>query len=74
MTPADYEARRRLTLLSLSRATGVILMLLGMWAWHGNVIRSGGWPELGIPLFVCGLIASFIVPHVLMRRWRSPRP
>jgi hypothetical protein len=74
MTPADREARRRFTLLSATRAIGAAAMLIGLWAWQGHVIRSGGWPELGIPLFLGGMVASFIVPIVLVRRWRTPRP
>jgi hypothetical protein len=39
---------------------------------QGNVLRAGGWPSLGIGLFVIGAIEALLVPKLLARRWRSP--
>ena len=74
MTREDEErlARTRFTLLSAARASGAILMLLGLWIWHGDVIREGGYLALGAPLFVLGFVESLILPQVLTRKWRSP--
>ena len=68
----DRIARSRLATLSAARAAGVGMMLLGMWIWWGDAIRSGGYPPLGLPLFVAGFAVSLILPQYLARRWRTP--
>jgi hypothetical protein len=74
MTPQDRErlARTRYAILSALRASGALVMILGLWIWYGNVLRGGGWPAIGGPLFGLGFVASLIVPRVLARRWRTP--
>lgn len=68
----DRLARSRFVLLSAMRAAGVVLMLVGMWIWFGNLVREGGYTLLGFPLFVFGFAESLIVPQILARLWRSP--
>jgi hypothetical protein len=74
MTREEEERleRTRFTLLSAARASGALLMLLGLWIWHGDVIREGGYLLVGAPLFVAGFVESLILPQVLARKWRSP--
>jgi hypothetical protein len=69
----DRLERTRFVLLSAARASGAILMLIGLWIWHGDIIRDGGFPLLGGPLFVLGFAESLILPQILARKWRSPR-
>jgi len=74
MTPAERDrlAATRFTILSAMRASGVVLMLLGLWIWHGDLLRAGGWPAVGMPLFAVGFVESLLLPALLARRWRSP--
>lgn len=74
MTPeqSDRLAKIRFGILSMLRASGAILMLLGLWVWHGDILRDGGWPLVGLPLFVVGLVESLIMPQILVRSWRTP--
>ncbi|HWW65483.1 MAG TPA: hypothetical protein VNZ43_12030 [Sphingomonadaceae bacterium] len=74
MTPEERNrlATVRFTILSALRASGVVLMLIGMWIWHGDIVRTGGWPALGLPIFVVGFAESLLLPRILARRWRSP--
>ncbi|MDB5663030.1 MAG: hypothetical protein JWN59_1368 [Sphingomonas bacterium] len=76
MTPDEQDrlARARFAMLSAMRAGGVVTMLLGMWIWWGDVIRTGGYPLVGLPLFVISFFNSLILPQIFARRWRSPRP
>ncbi len=67
-------ARSRYVALTVARAAGTIVMLLGLWIWLGDILRQGGWPVVGIPLFVVGFCESLVLPRLLTRRWRSPRP
>jgi len=48
-------------------------MLVGLWIWHGDIVREGGFIALGGPLFVLGFVESLILPQILARKWRSPR-
>jgi hypothetical protein len=68
----DRLARSRFAALSAMRAGGVVLMVLGMWIWWGDVLREGGYTRIGFPLFVIGFTGSLIVPQILLRRWRTP--
>lgn len=74
MTPEENErlTRSRFAMLAALRASGVLLMLLGLWIWHGDILRAGGWPVLGIPLFVAGFVESLLLPKLFAGKWRSP--
>ncbi len=75
MTRDDEEqlARTRFAVLSAARASGAVLMLIGLWIWHGDIVRQGGFIEIGGPLFILGFVESLILPQILARKWRSPR-
>ena len=74
VTPQDREnlARTRFTILSAMRASGALLVILGLWIGYGDILRPDGWPMLGVPLFLLGVAESLIVPRILARRWRTP--
>ena len=74
MTQDEQErlARSRFAMLSAMRAGGVVMMVLGMWIWWGDVVREGGYPPVGFTLFVLGFVDSLILPQVFVRRWRTP--
>lgn len=74
MTPDEEErrARSRYMLISACHLGGTVIALFGLVIWQGNLLRPGGWPALGIGLFVIGAIEALLVPKLLARRWRSP--
>jgi hypothetical protein len=77
MTPEQDEklALTRFTIISAARASGVVLMLFGMWIWYGDLLDTGGNPLVGLPLFLLGMAESLLLPRYLIRRWRTqPRP
>ena len=69
---ADRIARDRFFALSAARFACVGLVFLGMAVWLGDLARPGGWPAVGVPLFLAGVAGTFVVPRALARRWRSP--
>lgn len=75
MTSEDRERleRTRFAVLSAARASGAVLMLVGLWIWHGDIVRDGGSIALGGPIFILGFVESLILPQILARKWRSPR-
>jgi hypothetical protein len=75
MTREEKERleRTRFAVLSAARASGAVLMLIGLWIWHGDIVRDGGFVALGGPIFILGFVESLILPQILARKWRSPR-
>lgn len=68
----DKVARNRFILLNLVRIGGTAIVLFGLVAWQGDVVRAGGAPLIGIPLVAIGLVASFLAPQWMLRAWRTP--
>jgi hypothetical protein len=64
--------KRRFLVLMLARLAGTVLALLGLVVTFGDVVRPGGFPAIGIPLILAGLVDLAVVPMVLRRRWRQP--
>jgi hypothetical protein len=73
MTPEDREflAKSRWQTMQLLRFTGIIVMIIGMWIWAGDILRIGGWPMLGIPIFALGIFEALVLPVILAKRWKS---
>ena len=64
--------KRRFFALMLVRLVGTLFALGGLVIAYGDVVRSGGFPALGIPLVVAGVIVLAVGPILLRRRWRQP--
>jgi len=69
----DRIARGRFAVMTGIRLVGIVMMLGGMLIWHTDLLREGGWPLVGIPLFAVGLVDSLLLPRVLAARWRTPK-
>lgn len=63
--------RNRFILIQLSRIGGTIVALLGVLLWQSDVLVQGG-HIAGFPIALAGLVASFLAPQWLVRRWRTP--
>ncbi len=74
MTPEDREflAKSRWQMMQWLRFTGIIVMIIGMWIWAGDILRIGGWPMLGAPIFALGIVEALVLPVILAKRWKSP--
>ena len=74
MSPEDQDrlSHTRFAILSAARASGVVLMLFGMWIWFGDLLDRGGNTLVGLPLFGLGFAESLILPKYLARQWRTP--
>ena len=72
MTPQEQEnrARSRFILLTVLRASGVALMLMGMGIMATRMIEPADF--LGGLIFIAGMIDSLVVPPILARKWRTP--
>jgi hypothetical protein len=63
--------RNRFILLNLTRIGGTVLVLIGLLAWHGDLLVEGGTILIGLPLCLIGLAISLFGPRTLARRWRE---
>ncbi|MDQ3139256.1 MAG: hypothetical protein M3Q15_00825 [Pseudomonadota bacterium] len=72
MTPVnDATWRNRFILMNVSRIAATVLVLFGLLLWQSDRIVEGG-SILGLPIVLFGLVASFLAPKWLARRWRTP--
>ena len=69
----DDEARwrRRLLIYSLVRLGGVAIFFLGLAIIYTNLLRQGGWPQVGAELAILGVIDAFFAPRLLKRAWNE---
>jgi len=69
----DDEARwrRRLLIYSLVRLGGVAIFFLGLAIIYTNLLRQGGWPQLGAVVAILGVIDAFFAPRLLKRAWNE---
>jgi len=68
---SDNVARNRWLAINAARLAGIALTVLGIMVLSGEaeLPHVVGWIALGI-----GLPGALVVPALLVRRWRSPRP
>jgi hypothetical protein len=61
--------KRRFLLFSAARLTGVAIMGLGFAVAFSDLVRDGGFRQLGGLLIALGTIELVIVPLLLKRAW-----
>jgi hypothetical protein len=69
MSMDDAEARRRLLLYSLVRIVGLGIFFLGIAIIYTNLVRPGGWPQVGAIIAIVGVIDATFLPRLLKRSW-----
>lgn len=65
----DDTARKRLLLYSLVRLGGLAIFFLGIAIFYTNIVRRGGWPQLGAIIAIFGAVDALLAPHLLKRAW-----
>ena len=69
MSDDDDKFRRRLLVYTLVRAGGVAIFLLGVAIVFTDLLREGGWPQVGAIVAIMGAIDSLFAPRLLKRAW-----
>ena len=71
--PADDAlARKRWTIIQVTRFAGFALVLIGILMVRGVIaLDEGSGRLLGYAFIVIGLTDGFVVPQVLARKWRT---
>ena len=65
----DETARRRLLIYSLIRFGGLAIFFFGIAIIYTNLLRPGGWPQIGAIIAILGVIDSVLAPRLLKRAW-----
>lgn len=65
----DIRARNRLLAYTAVRAAGAAIFFLGIAIIYTNLVRRGGWPQLGAIVAILGAIDAMFAPRLLKRAW-----
>ena len=63
------QARNRLLAYTAVRLGGLAIFFLGVAIIYTNLLRAGGWPQVGAIVAIMGAIDSFFAPMLLKRAW-----
>ena len=66
--------RKRLLIYSVVRATGVVIFFLGLAIIYTNLVRVGGWPQLGAVVAILGAIDALLAPRLVRKAWDREDP
>lgn len=65
----DELWRSRFMVLTLARLAGVAMFMLGVAIMYTDLLRDGGWPQVGAILAIVGALDALLVPRVLRKGW-----
>jgi hypothetical protein len=69
MSENDALWRKRLLVYSLVRFGGLAIFFLGIAITYTNLLRTGGWPQLGAIVAIMGVIDALFAPRLLKKAW-----
>ena len=69
MPEDDLIWRKRLGIYSLARLGGLIIFFVGILIIYTDLVRRGGWPQLGAIVAILGIVDATFAPRLLKRRW-----
>ena len=65
----ERKYRNRLLAYTGARAFGLAVMLLGIAIIYSDLLREGGWPQLGAIIAIMGVIDALFAPRLLKKLW-----
>ena len=65
----DDVWRKRLLLYSLVRFGGLVIFFLGVAIIYTDLLRPGGWPQVGAVIAIMGAIDTLFAPRLLKKLW-----
>ena len=69
----DEESRWRNRLLAFSavRLGGLAIFFLGLAIIYTDLVREGGWPQVGAVVAIMGAIDAVFAPRLLRKLWED---
>ena len=61
--------RKRLLAYSAVRFGGLAIFFLGVAIMYTDLLRQGGWPQVGAIVAIHGVIDAFFAPRILKKAW-----
>jgi membrane protein implicated in regulation of membrane protease activity len=65
----DAMWRGRLLVYSLVRFGGLFFFFVGLAIIYTNLLRRGGWPQVGAVVAILGALDALFAPRLLKRSW-----
>ena len=65
----DSKARNRLLAYSAVRFGGLAIFFIGVAIIYTNLLRPGGWPQVGAIVAIMGAIDAVFAPRLLKKAW-----
>jgi len=65
----DARARNRLLAYTAVRFGGLLIFFLGLAIMYSDLVRPGGWPQVGAIVAIMGVIDAMFAPLLLKRAW-----
>lgn len=65
----EMKWQKRLLLYSLVRFGGLAIFFVGLAIIYTNLLRRGGWPQLGAVVAILGALDALFAPRLLKRSW-----
>ena len=65
----DTKARNRLLVATAVRLGGLAIFFLGIAIIYTDLIRPGGWPQIGAIVAILGVIDAMLAPRLLKMAW-----
>jgi hypothetical protein len=61
--------KRRLLAYMGARAFGLAIFFLGIAIIYSDLLREGGWPQLGAVIAILGVVDAILAPRLLKKSW-----
>lgn len=61
--------KKRFMIYSLVRLGGLAVVILGIAIVYSDLVRPGGWPQVGAIVVIMGVIDSLFAPRLLKKHW-----
>jgi hypothetical protein len=69
MADDDSKWRKRLLAFTAVRMGGLLVFGLGLAIFYSDLLRDGGWPQVGALVMILGLIDALLAPRILKKHW-----
>jgi hypothetical protein len=61
--------KKRFMVFAVARLFGLLTFLAGLAIAFSDLVREGGWPQLGAVLILLGVIDAVFAPRLLRKQW-----
>ncbi len=65
----ETKWKRRLLAYMGARAFGLAIFFLGIAIIYTDLVREGGWPQVGAVVAILGVVDAMFAPRLLKKAW-----